>query len=361
MSLMEFLASRQRCGKLLEKGVRKNSEEELLDEGDDILNMSSQERSKILLRIADLIEKHNDESATLETWDSGKPYVQATSIELPMIVRLRRYYAGSKVLRLVPASWADKIHGLTVPADGPYHVQTLHEPTGVVGHIILWNFPLLMFAWKIGPALACGDTVVLKTAADPVICSLCIEAIAGGSIKLVLFFCSHMGVDKLAFTGSADTAKTILSLAASSNLKPVTLELGGKSPFIFCEDADVDQTVGLAHFALFFNQGQCCCAGSRTYIHESIYDESVEKSKARASNHKVGDPFKLRNEQGNTNHIRLIAHRIDSEQFENVPKYISSGIESGATLETGGHRLGTQGYYIKPTVFSNVNVDKASL
>ncbi|PHT47858.1 Aldehyde dehydrogenase family 2 member B7, mitochondrial [Capsicum baccatum] len=146
------------------------------------------ERSMILLRIADLIEKHNDEIATLETWDSGKPYVQATSIELPMIVRLRRYYAGSKVLRLVPESWADKIHGLTVPADGPYHVQTLHEPTGVVGHIILWNFPLLMFAWKIGPALACGDTVVLKTAADPVICSLCIEAIAGGVLNVISGF-----------------------------------------------------------------------------------------------------------------------------------------------------------------------------
>ncbi|XP_055820686.1 benzaldehyde dehydrogenase, mitochondrial-like [Solanum dulcamara] len=314
--------------------------------------MSAYERSKILLRIADLIEKHNDGIATLETWDSGKLYQQVATIEIPMIVRVLRYYAG----------WADKIHGLTVPADGPYHVQTFHEPIGVVGQIIPWNFPLLMFAWKIGPALACGNTIVLKTAEQTPLSALYVSKLlqeAGlpeGVLNVISGYgptagaalCSHMDVDKLAFTGSTDTAKTIMSLAASSNLKPVTLELGGKSPFIVCEDADVDQAVELAHFALFFNQGQCCCAGSRTFVHESIYDEFVEKAKARALKRTVGDPFKSGNEQG---------PQIDSEQFEKVLKYIRSGIESGATLETGGDTLGTQGYYIKPTVFSNVEDD----
>ncbi|PNY14549.1 aldehyde dehydrogenase family 2 member mitochondrial-like [Trifolium pratense] len=307
------------------------------------------ERQKILLRAADLIEKHNDEIAALETWDNGKPYEQSAQIEIPMLVRLFRYYAG----------WADKIHGLTVPADGQYHVQTLHEPIGVAGQIIPWNFPLLMFAWKVGPALACGNTVVLKTAEQTPLSALYVAKLfheAGlppGVLNIVSGFgptagaalASHMDVDKLAFTGSTDTGKVVLQLAAKSNLKPVTLELGGKSPFIVCEDADVDEAVELAHFALFFNQGQCCCAGSRTFVHERVYDEFVEKAKARALKRAVGDPFKSGTEQG---------PQIDSKQFEKILKYIRSGVENGATLETGGERLGSKGFYIQPTVFSNV-------
>jgi aldehyde dehydrogenase (NAD+) len=156
---------------------------------------------------------------------------------------------------------------------------------------------------------------------------------------------SHMDVDKLAFTGSTDTGKVVLQLAAKSNLKPVTLELGGKSPFIVCEDADIDEAVELAHFALFFNQGQCCCAGSRTFVHERVHDEFVEKAKARALKRAVGDPFKSGTEQG---------PQIDSKQFEKILKYIRSGVETGAKLETGGERLGSKGFYIQPTVFSNV-------
>ncbi|KAH7570262.1 hypothetical protein ACOSP7_018299 [Xanthoceras sorbifolium] len=314
--------------------------------------MSGYERSKILLRFADLLEKHNDEIATLETWDNGKPYEQAARIEIPMVTRIIRYYAG----------WADKIHGLTVPADGAHHVQTLHEPIGVAGQIIPWNFPLLMFSWKIGPALACGNTIVLKTAEQTPLSALYASKLlyeAGlppGVLNVVSGFgptagaalASHMEVDKLAFTGSTATGKAVLGLAAKSNLKSVTLELGGKSPFIICEDADVDQAVELAHLALFFNQGQCCCAGSRTYVHERIYDEFVEKSKARAMKRAVGDPFKGGIEQG---------PQIDSEQFEKIMKYIRSGIDSGATLETGGDRLGKKGFYIQPTVFSNVKED----
>ncbi|WVZ24191.1 hypothetical protein V8G54_002735 [Vigna mungo] len=314
--------------------------------------MTAYERQRILLRAADLIEKHNDEIAALETWDNGKPFEQSAKIEIPMLVRLFRYYAG----------WADKIHGLTVPADGPYHVQTLHEPIGVAGQIIPWNFPLLMFAWKVGPALACGNTIVLKTAEQTPLSALYVAKLfleAGlptGVLNVISGFgptagaalASHMEVDKLAFTGSTDTGKVVLELAAKSNLKPVTLELGGKSPFIVCEDADVDQAVELAHFALFFNQGQCCCAGSRTYVHERVYDEFVEKAKARALKRVVGDPFKGGIEQG---------PQIDSDQFEKILRYIRYGVESGATLETGGDRLGNKGYYIQPTVFSNVKDD----
>ncbi|GAB2289533.1 hypothetical protein Dimus_023843 [Dionaea muscipula] len=313
--------------------------------------MTPYERSKIMLRFADLVEQHTDELAALETWDNGKPFQQARKEELPMVVRLFRYYAG----------WPDKIHGLTVPADGNHHVQILHEPIGVAGQIIPWNFPLIMFAYKVGPALACGNTIVLKSAEQTPLTALYIGKLlheAGlppGVLNVVSGFgptagaalASHMDVDKLAFTGSTDTGKIVLELAAKSNLKPVTLELGGKSPFIVCEDADVDKTVNLAHFALFFNQGQCCCAGSRTYVHEKIYDEFVEKAKARALRRTVGDPFK-NVEQG---------PQIDSEQFQKVLRYIKSGIESNAKLECGGDKIGSKGYFIKPTVFSDVKDD----
>lgn len=311
--------------------------------------MTAYERSRIILRFADLLEKHNDEVAAIETWDSGKTYEQAANVEIPMVVRLFRYYAG----------WADKIHGLTVPADGPYHVQTLHEPIGVAGQIVPWNFPLLIFSWKVAPALACGNTVVMKTAEQTPLSALYVSKLfleAGlppGVLNVISGFgptagaalCSHMDVDKVAFTGSTSTGKRVLELSAHSNLKPVTLELGGKSPFIVCKDADVDTAVEAAHSALFFNQGQCCCAGSRTFVHESIYDEFVEKAKARAIKRVVGDPFKNGVEQG---------PQIDYVQFENIMKYIKSGVESGATLESGGERIGSKGYYIQPTVFSNV-------
>nr|GLL22341.1 aldehyde dehydrogenase family 2 member B7, mitochondrial-like [Ipomoea trifida] len=278
--------------------------------------MSAYERSRIMLKFADLVEKHTDELATLETWDNGKPYEQAAKSELPMIVRLFHYYAG----------WADKIHGLTVPADGPHHVQTLHEPIGVAGQIIPWNFPLAMFAWKVGPALATGNTVA---GLPPGVLNI----VSGYGPTAGAALASHMEVDKLAFTGSTDTGKIVLELAAKSNLKPVTLELGGKSPFIICDDANIDRAVEDAHFALFFNQGQCCCAGSRTYVHERIYDEFVEKAKARAMRRVVGDPFKKR------------------------CRARTSGKESGATLECGGDRIGSKGYFIQPTIFSDVKED----
>ncbi|CAL1367687.1 unnamed protein product [Linum trigynum] len=314
--------------------------------------MTAYERSLILLRFADLVDKHRDELAALETWNNGKPYEQAAKAELPSFARLFRYYAG----------WADKIHGMTMPADGHHHVQTLHEPIGVAGQIIPWNFPLIMFAWKVGPALACGNTIVLKTAEQTPLTALyagklfqeaglppgVLNIVSGYGPTAGAALASHMDVDKLAFTGSTETGKVVLRLAANSNLKPVTLELGGKSPFIVCEDANVDKAVELAHFALFFNQGQCCCAGSRTYVHERVYDEFVEKAKARALRRVVGDPFRKGVEQG---------PQIDSEQFKKVLRYIKSGVESDAKLECGGDRFGSKGYFVQPTVFSNVQDD----
>ncbi|KAJ6760667.1 ALDEHYDE DEHYDROGENASE-RELATED [Salix purpurea] len=313
--------------------------------------MSAYERSLIMLRFADLVDKHRGELAALESWNSGKPYEQSAKSELPSFARLFRYYAG----------WADKIHGLTVPADGKHHVQTLHEPIGVAGQIIPWNFPLIMFAWKVGPALACGNTIVLKSAEQTPLTALyaaklfprglppgVLNVVSGDGPSAGAALASHMDVDKIAFTGSTETGKIILELAAKSNLKQVTLELGGKSPFIVCEDAEVDKAVELAHFALFFNQGQCCCAGSRTYVHERVYDEFVEKAKARALTRVVGDPFRKGVEQG---------PQISSEQFEKVLGYIKSGVESSATLECGGQRFGSRGYFIQPTVFSNVQDD----
>ncbi|MCO5576519.1 hypothetical protein L7F22_030330 [Adiantum nelumboides] len=311
--------------------------------------MTAYQRSKVLLDFADKVEQHADELATLESLDSGKPYQQSRHIEVPMMARLFRYYAG----------WADKIHGLTLPADGAYSVQTLHEPIGVAGQIIPWNFPLLMFSWKVGPALACGNTVVLKTAEQTPLSALLagklfLEAgLPEGVLNIVSGFgptagaaiASHMDIDKLAFTGSTEIGKIVSQAAAASNLKPVTLELGGKSPFIITEDSDIDHAVELSHFALFFNQGQCCCAGSRTFVQESIYDEFLEKAKARALRRVVGDPFQKGVEQG---------PQVSDEQFDKVMGYIKLGQEEGARLLTGGERFGNKGYYIKPTVFADV-------
>ncbi|KAJ7297557.1 hypothetical protein O6H91_Y048800 [Diphasiastrum complanatum] len=248
---------------------------------------------------------------------------------------------------------------MTLPVDGPYQAYTLHEPIGVVGQIIPWNFPMVMFSWKVAPALACGNTIVLKTAEQTPLSSilagkLALEAgLPPGVLNIVSGYgptagaavSKHMDVDKVAFTGSTEVGKIIMQSAAQSNLKPVTLELGGKSPFIICEDADVDQAVELSHFALFFNQGQCCCAGSRTFVHESIYDEYLEKAKDRALKRIVGDPFKSGVEQG---------PQVDEVQFNKVLGYIDAGQQEGARLLTGGARFGRKGYYIKPTIFADV-------
>src|SRR5689334_9406935 len=231
--------------------------------------MSASERGRLLNKLADLVEKNADELARLESLDNGKPYKVALAADLPLTVACYRYYAG----------WADKIQGKTIPIQGNYFCYTRHEPVGVVGQIIPWNFPLLMQAWKLGPALAAGNTVVLKPAEQTPLTALrvgelIVEAgFPAGVVNMLPGYgptagaaiAWHHGVDKVAFTGSTEVGHLIMEAAARSNLKRVTLELGGKSPNIVFGDADLDQAIEGAHFALFFNQGQCCCAGSRLF------------------------------------------------------------------------------------------------
>jgi len=311
--------------------------------------MSASERGKLLNRLADLIEKNADELARLEALDNGKPYKVAKAADLPLTIACYRYYAG----------WADKVQGKTIPVSGDYFCYTRLEPVGVVGQIIPWNFPLLMQAWKLGPALATGNTVVMKPAEQTPLTALRVGELiveAGfpeGVVNLLPGYgptagaaiAWHHDVDKVAFTGSTEVGHLIMEAAAKSNLKRVTLELGGKSPNIVFADADMDQAIEGAHFALFFNQGQCCCAGSRLFVEEKAYDEFVEKSVDRARNRTVGDPFDPSTEQG---------PQVDDTQFEKVMSYIAAGKQEGASLLAGGNRVGNRGYFIEPTVFGDV-------
>jgi aldehyde dehydrogenase (NAD+) len=250
---------------------------------------SASERGRLLHSLADLIEKHADELAALESLDNGKPVSVAKAVDVALTVGCLRYFAG----------WSDKVHGKTIPVDGDFFCYTRHEPVGVVGQIIPWNFPMLMLAWKLGPALATGNTVVMKPAEQTPLSALRIGELiveAGfpeGVVNLLPGFGPtagaaigrHMDVDKVAFTGSTEVGHLIMEAAAKSNLKRVTLELGGKSPNIVFADTDLDDAVEGAHFGLFFNHGQCCCAGSRVFVEEKIYDEFVEKSGAREESH----------------------------------------------------------------------------
>jgi aldehyde dehydrogenase (NAD+) len=311
--------------------------------------MSAAERGRLLNRLADLIEKHADELAQLEALDNGKPYAIAKVADLPLTIACYRYYAG----------WADKVQGKTIPVAGAYFSYTRHEPVGVVGQIIPWNFPVLMQAWKLAPALATGNTVVLKPAEQTPLTALRVgELIAeagfpDGVVNILPGYgptagaaiARHMDVDKVAFTGSTEVGHLIMEAAAQTNLKRVTLELGGKSPNIVFADADMDAAIEGAHFGLFFNQGQCCCAGSRVFVEEKAYDEFVERSAARANARTVGDPFDPETEQG---------PQVDDIQFEKVMSFIESGRRDGARLVAGGNRAGDRGYFVEPTVFADV-------
>jgi aldehyde dehydrogenase (NAD+) len=311
--------------------------------------MSAAERGRLLNKLADLIEKQSEELAALESLDNGKPYRDAIAADLPLTVKCYRYYAG----------WTDKIHGKTIPIEGDYFCYTRHEPVGVVGQIIPWNFPLLMQAWKWGPALATGCTVVLKPAEQTPLTALRVAALAqeagipDGVLNVVPGYgptagaaiSSHMDIDKVAFTGEHTTGQIIMEAAAKSNLKKVSLELGGKSPNVVFADADLDAAVEGAYFGLFFNQGQCCCAGSRLFVEEKVHDQFVEKLVNKAKGRKVGDPFDLSTEQG---------PQVSQEQCDRIMGYIDAGKKEGAKLLFGGNRIGQKGYFIEPTVFSGV-------
>ena len=314
--------------------------------------MDASKRGKLLGKLADLIERDREYLAQLETLDNGKPYHIAYAADLDLTIKCYRYYAG----------WSDKIFGKTIPMDGPFMTMTRHEPVGVCGQIIPWNFPLVMQAWKLGPALACGCTVVMKPAEQTPLTALYVASLikevgfppgvvnivpgygptAGGAIS------AHPNVDKVAFTGSTDVGHIIMETAGKTNLKRVTLELGGKSPCIVFSDADLDDAVQQAHDYLFFNHGQCCCAGSRTFVEESIYDEFVKKSVEKASKIKVGDPFDKNTDQG---------PQVDKDQFDKILDLIDSGKKEGAKLECGGKQVGDKGYFVEPTVFTDVSDD----
>jgi len=313
--------------------------------------MSGRERGRIIQNFADLLHKHADELAGLETLDNGKPFAMARAADIPLSVDCYKFFG----------SYADKVYGKTIPVDGDFFAYTLHEPIGVIGQVTPWNFPLLMMAWKTAPALAMGNTIVLKASEQTPLTALragelALEAgIPPGVLNIVPGYGNiagetlsrHMDVDKIAFTGSTAVGHKIMEGAAQSNLKKVGLELGGKSAAIVCGDADIDQAVKEAHFGLFFNQGQVCCAASRLYVHESVYDEFVAKSVALAKARTVGDPF-TDVEQG---------PQVSETQFKKVMGYIDIGQKEGGELLTGGKQVGSKGYYIEPTVFGNVKDD----
>ncbi|EDV99088.1 aldehyde dehydrogenase, mitochondrial [Drosophila grimshawi] len=315
--------------------------------------MDASDRGRLINRLADLIERDSLYLASLETVDNGKPFAMSKKVDLPLTVKSLRYFAG----------WADKIHGRTIAADGDVFCYTLHEPVGVCAQIIPWNFPLLMLAWKFGPALATGNTIVLKPAEQTPLTALFVGQLvkeAGfppGVVNIVpgygdigAYLAKHCEVDKVAFTGSTEVGRQIKSAAGDTNLKRVTLELGGKSPNIVLADADMDYAVEMSHFALFFNMGQCCCAASRTFVEDKIYDKFVEQSCQRAKKRSVGDPFDENTEQG---------PQISKEHMEKILGMIQTGVKEGAKLVTGGKRADGPGYFVEPTVFADVKDDMA--
>jgi aldehyde dehydrogenase (NAD+) len=317
-------------------------------ESGDWPKLDARDRGRLVHRLADLVEQNLDELAALETLDNGKPIRDARAADLPLVIDCLRYYAG----------WADKLHGDTIPIRGNHFCYTRREPVGVAGQIIPWNFPLLMVAWKWGPALAAGCTLVMKPAEQtPLTClrlgELALEAgFPKGVINIVPGYgptagaalVRHPDVDKIAFTGEYRTAQIIMTEAAPT-LKRLTFELGGKSPNIIFADCDLDAAVAGTEFGLFFNQGQCCCAGSRVFVEDKIHDAFVEKLVKRARARRLGDPFDTSTTQG---------PQVDQAQFDKILSYIDKGVDEGAQCLTGGKRWGKKGFFIEPTVFGGV-------
>jgi aldehyde dehydrogenase (NAD+) len=315
--------------------------------------MSASERGNLIWRLADLIEKNIDELAELETLDNGKPIFESRNIDMPMVIDVFRYFAGM----------ATKIQGETVNTLDSAFTYTLREPVGVVGLIIPWNFPLLLASYKLGPALACGNTVVLKPAEQTPLTSLrlgelAIEAgvpagvlniLTGGAETGKAMVC-HLGIDKIAFTGSTAVGKEIMRNAAGG-LKRVTLELGGKSPNIVFADADVDSAVKGAVNGIFYGKGEVCNAGSRLFVESKVRDEFMEKLVARAKKLQPGDPLDPKTRMGAI---------VSEEQMQTVLRYIEAGRKEGAHLTSGGQRVsvdGGKGFFIEPTIFDAVNND----
>lgn len=309
------------------------------------------DRGRLIAKLADLMERDLDTLAAIESLDNGKALTMSKA-DLANAIGCIRYYAG----------WSDKIHGQTIDTNPETLSYTRHEAIGVCGQIIPWNFPILMWSWKVAPAIAAGNTIVIKTAEQTPLSGLymgklikeagfppgVVNIISGLGRVAGAAISSHMDIDKVAFTGSTGVGRIILQAAAKSNLKKVTLELGGKSPNIVFDDADIDNAISWANFGIFFNHGQCCCAGSRLLVQENIHDKFVARFKERAALNKLGDPFAADTFQG---------PQISQLQFERIMDYIKHGKQGGATVALGGERHGNQGYYIQPTLFTDVTQD----
>jgi len=321
-------------------------------------NFTPSERGRVLWHLGDLILDHLDELAQLESLDNGKPMSVARVADVPLAADLFHYMAG----------WATKIEGSTIPISVPYatgakfFAYTLREPVGVVGQIIPWNFPLLMAAWKLGPALATGNSVVLKPAEQTPLSALLLgelimqAGVPEGVVNIVTGFgetagaalAGHPDVDKIAFTGSTEVGKLIVQ-AAAGNLKKVTLELGGKSPTVVFKDApDLEGAIEGAANAIFFNHGQCCCAGSRLYAERAVFDRVLEGMETRAKNIRLGPGLSADTEMGPL---------VSEEQLKRVSGYIQSGIEQGAHATSGGQHPNEHGYFVPPTVFTGTKPD----
>ena len=319
--------------------------------------MTPSERGRLIWKLADLLDAHLEEFAQIETLDNGKPITVSRAADVPLAVDLFRYMAG----------WATKIEGNTIPISVPYTpgarylAYTLREPVGVVGQIIPWNFPLLMAAWKLGPALAAGCTVVLKPAEQTPLSALRLGELivdAGfpeGVVNIVTGYgetagaalAAHPDVDKVAFTGSTAVGKLVLG-AASGNLKKVSLELGGKSPNIVLRDADLDVAIPGAASGIFFNQGQCCCAGSRLFVEQGMFHRVVEGVAKEAKKIKIGPGLDPTTQMGPL---------VSDEQLARVCGYLESGLAEGAKAVVGGRKLGEKGYFVEPTVLVNTKPD----
>jgi len=318
--------------------------------------LTPSERGRIIWRIGDLILEHAEELAQLESLDNGKPYAVALGADVPLAADLFHYMAG----------WATKIEGNSINISVPYmpganfHSYTLREPVGVVGQIIPWNFPLLMAAWKLGPALTTGNTVILKPAEQTPLSALFLAqliaeaGVPDGVVNVVTGFgetagaalAAHPLVDKVAFTGSTEVGRLIVH-AAAGNLKKVSLELGGKSPNIVFDDASPDAVAGAAN-AIFFNHGQCCVAGSRLYVQQDRFDEVIEGVAEIAKSIHLGPGMEADTQMGPL---------VSDEQLRRVTGYLDSGLEEGATTITGGGRHGDTGYFVEPTVITNTRPD----
>src|SRR5256714_4112325 len=319
--------------------------------------MSPTQRGKLIWKLGDLLEQNTEQFAMLETLDNGKPLTVARAADVPLAADLFRYMAG----------WANKLEGTTIPLSVPYTPKakylayTLREPVGVIAQIIPWNFPLLMAAWKLCPALASGNTVILKPAEQTPLTALLLGELimeAGfpeGVVNIVPGYgetagaalAAHADVDKVAFTGSTEVGKLIVH-AATGNLKKVTLELGGKSPNVVFKDADLETAIPGAASAIFFNHGQCCCAGSRLYVEKAVYDRVVEGVAEHAKKIKVGSGLEPDTQMGPL---------VSEEQLNRVCGYLESGFSEGAKAVAGGRKAGDRGYFVEPTVLVNTNED----